>query len=255
MARTVRPNQPLKLDGARNCRDLGGYPTKYGVNTATGQFLRCDNPSKFTEEDLTRVYDYGVRLQIDFRSEDEATGESASKLKDYKDVEYMINPMLGDVSSDDAVMALPDTLGDMYIDFLDNKRGSYLKPLRAILQHMDDCVFFNCTAGKDRTGTFAMIILKLAGVPDEVIVTDYAPSGDNIWEDMKASYNRMTSNPNMGEEAIEKLRNMFASRPVEMQRALAHLKYTYGTIEDWMLLVGLTMDEISQLRNKILGCY
>src|SRR5690606_24709795 len=37
-------------------------------------------------------------------------------------------------------------------------------------------VLFHCTAGKDRTGMAAMILLSLLGVPDDVIAADYSLS-------------------------------------------------------------------------------
>ena len=35
---------------------------------------------------------------------------------------------------------------------------------------------FHCSAGKDRTGVLAAVLLGLLGVPDETIVADYALS-------------------------------------------------------------------------------
>lgn len=248
MSRIVCSSVPMKLDGARNCRDLGGYPTKFGINTATGQFLRSDNPSRFTENDLQRLYDYGVRLQIDFRSIGEAEKEP-SKLQNYKNVEYVLQEMQDDIHSNKQwISKLPETLGHMYINFLDNKKGIYKKVLQDVLRHRNHCVFFNCTAGKDRTGTFAMILLKLAGVSDENVIIDYKSTGDNIKADMDAMYAAYGPNPPFD---IDYLR----SRPIHMERTLAHLKNTYGTIENWMTLAGLTGEEICALRNKMLGQY
>ena len=249
MARTVRASRPFKLEGARNVRDLGGYPTKYGINTATGQFLRADNPSKFTEDDLSRMYDYGVRLQVDFRSPDEiAKGES--KLKGYKDVEFYNVILLDQVNSNDGKPVTLPALGDMYIGFLDGAQPKYAETFRKIIGgHMDSCVFFNCTAGKDRTGTFAMILLKLAGCSDEVVVKDYEVTGDNIWPDMEVLVKQYRA---AGHDLDE---DLVKSRPVHMEKALGHLRATYGTIEDWMLKCGLTIAEIDKLRSKMLGQY
>jgi Protein tyrosine/serine phosphatase len=249
MARTVRYSLPLKYEGARNARDLGGYPTKYGTNTALGQYIRCDNPSKFSAKDLCDLYDYGVRFQVDFRSPSETDAEP-SKLKGYRDIEY-INPiMLDNLNSNDAhsIAALPPSLGEMYIGFVDGKKDVYAKVLRDCIRHMDNCIFFNCSAGKDRTGTFAMILLKLAGVPDDVIVTDYVPSGDNIWADTKPQYEAYKA------KGVDIL-HLMQSNAVEMERLLAHMNNNYGSIENWMTLCGLTENEIVALRNKMLGQY
>ena len=40
-------------------------------------------------------------------------------------------------------------------------------------------VLFHCTAGKDRTGVLAMLLLKLADVDEETIINDYAASYQN----------------------------------------------------------------------------
>jgi len=247
MSRTVRASRPIKLDGARNVRDLGGYPTKYGINTAAGQFLRADNPSKLSEDDLNRLYDYGLRLQIDFRSPQE-TEKEPSKLQGFNDVVFTNPVMIDDVHSAEGGAASQMTLGEMYINFIDNKKEVYLGVLRNIIEnHMDDCVFFNCTAGKDRTGTFAMILLKLAGCPDEVVVEDYQVTGENIWPDMKVLLEHYRS---LGHNLDE---DMVKSNPVHMQLVLGHLRSKYGTIEDWMLECGLSMAEIDKLRSKVLG--
>lgn len=248
MSRTVRFNMPMKLEGSYNTRDLGGYPVQGGGNTANGQFLRSDKPTRFTEADKQRLYDYGVRLVVDFRSFGETQREPCA-LKDYKDIEY-INPQLIDNihSNIDGARQFSKTLSDLYIGFLDNKRDVFLPVFKTILdRHMDDCVFFNCTAGKDRTGTFAMILLKLAGVPDDVIVIDYKPTGDNIKEDMdKLLYAS-------GRVATPEFEDMLRSRPIHMEKTLEHFNNTYGTMESWLGLVGLTQTEIAQLKNKILG--
>ena len=252
MMRTVQANLPLKLEGSKNTRDMGGYPTVADGNTAAGQFLRSDNPNKLTEVDVERLYDYGVRLVIDFRSEGEA--QDAFLLRDYKDVAY-INPQMIDnihsgVDCEAPQMAVPPTLGELYIDFLDNKRHVYLDVFKTILDnHMNDCVFFNCTAGKDRTGVFAMILLKAAGAADDVIVADYKVSGDNIKEEMDALIAKYK------EQGVTIDEDMVRSDPKHMKRALAHLADTYGTIEEWLTLTGLTADEIAKLKNKVLGAY
>ena len=247
MARTVRANRPFRLDGARNARDLGGYPTKYGINTATGQFIRCDNPSKFSEDDLDRLYKYGVRLQLDFRSSGETVKEP-SKLQGYKDIEFTNPQLMDSIVNADGSMPMPPTLGELYIGFLDNKQDVFLGMFKSILEsHMDDCVLFNCTAGKDRTGTFAMIMLKLAGCSDDVVAIDYAITGDNIRPDMDALIEEYAS------RGIKVNDDDARSRPLHIHLALKHLKDTYGTVEQWMEKVGLTAAEIAQLRNKILG--
>jgi Protein tyrosine/serine phosphatase len=247
MARKVMANLPFKLEGAKNCRDLGGYPTKYGVPTATGQFLRADNPSKFTEADKARLYtDYGVRAQLDLRSDDEIAREP-SALDGYKDLDYRALEMMDGIHSAGGAASMA-TLGDLYISLLDYAQPNFLKVFKGILAHLDDCVFFNCTAGKDRTGTTAMLLLKLAGVSDEDVVIDYQATGPNIYEDMLVLYKFYTE-----EKGMKLDFDMLESKPHHMERALKYLNEKYGTVENWLKIIGLTDDEIEKVRNKMLG--
>ena len=43
-----------------------------------------------------------------------------------------------------------------------------------LLAHSRGAAMFHCTAGKDRTGLLAFLILEVAGVPLEAIVDDFA---------------------------------------------------------------------------------
>ncbi|MCL2498495.1 MAG: tyrosine-protein phosphatase [Symbiobacteriaceae bacterium] len=255
--RSIKANLPLKLEGSQNTRDLGGYPTVVDGNTANAQFVRSDNPSKFTAADRKLLYDYGVRLVIDFRSESETEKEPCA-LKGYGDIEYTNPQMIDNIhvqpetheeaeATKSAVVA--GTLGEMYIDFMENKKHVYLKVFHDVLRHLEDCIFFNCTAGKDRAGTFAMILLKLAGVPDEVVVADYAISGELIREEM----NRLLAMYKA--QGVELDEDMIRSRPEHMLLALEHLNSKYGSIETWMGTVGLSAEEIAKIKNKLLGKY
>lgn len=62
-------SRPLPLQGAYNVRDLGGYPAKDGKLTKRKAFLRADSLADLTADDRIFLYDYGVRLVIDLRSE------------------------------------------------------------------------------------------------------------------------------------------------------------------------------------------
>ncbi|MCL1804202.1 MAG: tyrosine-protein phosphatase [Eubacteriaceae bacterium] len=250
--RNVNANLPLKLEGSKNTRELGGYPTLEGGNTANGQFLRSDSPSNFTNTNKQRLYEYGVRLAIDFRSSSEID-EAPCALKGYKDIEY-INPQLIDAiySTDESGsqnIELPSVLGDMYISFLDDKKAVYLGVFKAILGYEGKCVFFNCSAGKDRAGMLAMMLLKVAGVADQNIVIDYQATGGYIKEDMDRALENFRS------QGIDFDEDMLKSRPIHMQRAIEHMNAAYGGIFGWLKAVGLNEGEIAKLKGMALGSY
>ncbi|MCD7752481.1 MAG: tyrosine-protein phosphatase [Lachnospiraceae bacterium] len=64
----IRVSEPLRLDGTKNIRDMGGYPTQNGT-TARGAFLRADGLQELTDSDIETLEQYGVRRVIDLRSD------------------------------------------------------------------------------------------------------------------------------------------------------------------------------------------
>lgn len=61
-----------------------------------------------------------------------------------------------------------------YLEVLRIYKSSFQKVFQHLLDRPNEAILFNCTAGKDRTGTLAALILSLAGVPDDQIAFDYA---------------------------------------------------------------------------------
>ena len=52
----------VKLEGAQNFRDLGGYATPDGKTVRWGRFYRSDNLASLTDDDLKTVSDLGLKL-------------------------------------------------------------------------------------------------------------------------------------------------------------------------------------------------
>ncbi|KEF52690.1 uncharacterized protein A1O9_11107 [Exophiala aquamarina CBS 119918] len=61
-----------------------------------------------------------------------------------------------------------------YLEILQIYKSAFQKVFQHLLDRPGQAILFNCTAGKDRTGTLAALILSLAGVPDNQIAFDYA---------------------------------------------------------------------------------
>ncbi|KIX10046.1 uncharacterized protein Z518_01127 [Rhinocladiella mackenziei CBS 650.93] len=61
-----------------------------------------------------------------------------------------------------------------YRDIAEHGIGAYTLMFRHLLEKPDAPFVFHCTAGKDRTGVFGALVLKLVGVPDETICWEYA---------------------------------------------------------------------------------
>ena len=65
----TREERYISLDHMPNTRDLGGYETQDGHYTKAHHFVRASGPYECSDHDLDKLYDYGVRVTIDLRSD------------------------------------------------------------------------------------------------------------------------------------------------------------------------------------------
>ncbi len=234
------------LEGTANTRELGSYPLADGSFTIQGRLLRSDSLHALTERDKEKLYAYGVRLALDLRSMGECEAYP-SGLRGYRDIRYVHVHLLDQVQSSGFQEVMPESMGGMYIDRLDHSTASIAQALRAILA-CPACTIFHCTAGKDRTGIIAMLILLLSGATVETVLMDYAVSYENIKE--MAAAQREAIIAQTGQEIPE---YVFRSDPEQMQRAVDHLFQQYGSAEGYCKAIGLMDDEIQGLARTLRG--
>lgn len=121
-------------------------------------------------------------------------------------------------------------------------------------------VYVYCSAGKDRTGLVAAIILKLCGVDDNKVVNDYCKSAqswhiDDEHDDEihrgKLNSKLMIDYNKRLEDAGLVARNWTGAPPTVMVQTLAHITATYGSVEDYVLHCGVLPEEIDIIRQAL----
>ena len=247
MEQTICVNAPLALAGTRNTRELGGYPAACGRKTRRHAFLRSDGLSGLTDKDVQMLLDYGVCCVVDLRSESE-TAAAPSRLADVPGVDYYSIPMLDETASQGFTGGMPERMGDVYVKLLSGRGDAFARIIRIFAQHSDGTVLFNCTAGKDRTGVTAMLLLLLAGVPCEIVVADYSVSEANMRDIFKRQ--KAWLKKTFG---IIPPDAVFSSAPEELETALAYLAEHYGTAESYLLQAGAAAQDIAVVRGMLLG--
>lgn len=108
-------------------------------------------------------------------------------------------------------------------------------------------VAFYCTAGKDRTGAIAAIILALCGVEPEHIVEDYSLSA-NVYADLD------DGNAMVGALSQRDLDpQVFLGAPPEVMReTLNEIKEQYGSISAYATWIGFGPEKQQKLRDALL---
>ena len=238
MMQLSREERMLEIDSMTNVRDLGGYETQTGYYTKSHKFVRSTNPTKLTEDEKEYLYDYGIRMQIDLRSDFEVE-QSPSQLKDYRDIEYYnINLMQSqDLDVLPKEIANYHDLAGFYIFMLEANKEQFKKVFELFYEHPYDAIMFNCSAGKDRTGIIAALLLDLAGCHDYDIVKDYSESYEN----------NLRIIPELERLIDEANRAFLESAPQMMMKFLDYLRECYGSAKEYLVSCGLENEKISEI--------
>src|SRR5690606_24803664 len=108
-------------------------------------------------------------------------------------------------------------------------------------------LLFHCTAGKDRTGTSAMILMSLLGVPDDIIATDYSLSNQYYANFRQYVAEAIRSVRWMG-LTVDDLRPLLIADPALILAALAAVREKYGSVEAYVTQrCGVDTETISRL--------
>jgi len=160
------------LERAANVRDLGGFQTPDGV-TRFGQILRADQLGMLSDADLAVLAgQVGVARTVDLRGLDEVAVLGRGRLVDVG-VEHVHLPVRDRANDPEALVVSRElTQAQRYLRALEELAERYVAAVEALTY--DAVAIVHCTAGKDRTGVTAMLVLGALGVPDESLIDDYA---------------------------------------------------------------------------------
>ena len=180
------PGTQLPFEGGNNFRELGGYIADEGKTVKWGQIFR-GIPTCLLSSDADRklLDSLNLRLILDLRSEEEA-----AKQPDYVPDGARLVRICGLCHPDGTEIAFSPAdkekllkgrldedhnMADaMYEQMLFGNKA--FKELFRALEAGETPILFHCSAGKDRTGVAAMLILLALGASEEVIAKDFLQS-------------------------------------------------------------------------------
>ena len=172
------PDRALPLQGAHNFRDLGGYPGHGGRPLRWRKLFRSAHLGGLTPQDHAQLAPLGLARTFDFRGHAERA-ETPYQLPGAKQHSLAIEPTLvqhmqslaaaGQRITGELVAGL---MQDVYRSFINEHAHRFAELFEHLLQ-TDAPSVFHCTAGKDRTGVAAALILLALGVPRELVLQDF----------------------------------------------------------------------------------
>lgn len=243
---SVYPIRRLRLQHAFNVRDLGGYEASGGSYTRWNVLYRADSLSGLDDREWDILKTAGIRTVIDLRSKSEAQ-EQPEQVPE--PIQYYHRPLqeeqisMGDIEAS-ALAAFTQSLEEGYRLMVKNNGSLIVAALRTLIEGLSQgAVLFHCTAGKDRTGTLAALLLTCLGVSEEDITADYQIS----YTLNRRGINRMMEDM----PGMEHMFPMLKSDPDTMTGLLEYIREL--DLNDYLLRNGLTADELEQLKKYCLA--
>lgn len=247
----IKAAAPLALQNAYNVRDIGCYYDRNGRKLQEKRFLRSDALNRLTEKEWLSLKEYGVAAVIDLRSPMErymapfTIDDASFTAKSPADsIAYHSLPLFDNIQSNDGTQKAPKSLHELYCGLLENSSAQITRVFQCFLQYPKGCCLFNCSAGKDRTGVIAMLLLGLADVDEETIIADYSASADNMEPVFSAQISAMEQ-AGYGAMAF-----LLQSEPEQMRLTLEYIREKYGSIPQYLQKL-LSGKELEALRHRL----
>jgi protein-tyrosine phosphatase len=233
----------VTLCGTCNVRDLGGLPLARGGLTARGRVYRGDVPLRLDPADGPALAALGVTTVVDLREPGEVTTEPnaltghGSITVVHVDVWEAVRPLTPADQWD---------LEAWYLTAIDHAGPAFARAFTAIAD-ADGAALFHCTAGKDRTGLLAALLLETVGVPRETILHDYALTHDRI-EPVRA---RLLAQAEARGISREDFARVLGAAPAMLARTLDHVDARHGGATAYLSRAGVADEAVERLAVKL----
>ncbi|CUM66157.1 uncharacterized protein PRCAT00003815001 [Priceomyces carsonii] len=274
------------IDGIANFRDVGGWKItspRFKENTISyvkpNMIFRCASVSNVTPLGLLQLKDLGIAAVFDLRATNEC--EKYGVPKDFE--KYGIKRIHAPVFRED--LYSPEEIAVRYANLM-TSWFTYVQVYEVILEFGTDCfrtVFeyirdenkpflFHCTAGKDRTGVLAMLILLLLGVDKHTIGKEYElttvglkPNHADMKDEFMKTLEKIKGNAksteieqmiSQGREgwSLEKdgFENLISSRYEAMLAAIELFNDKYGGIINYMKeQLHFSIEDIKKINSNL----
>lgn len=255
--------EPIILRYVKNYRDLGGIKTADGHTLKPGMLIRGTTLKKLHASDIQLLKaEYNLHTIIDLRTPKEAQ-EKPDVVPE--GVNYRLRPVFDEallgishekkVRSMQSLVNLP-SMETLYVEMV-NPRN--LENLTAILREIllmpeeDFSLIFHCSAGKDRTGVLAALLLSFLGVDRTDILNDYLYT--NRVNRMKAKLAYVAAIIVKRDTVFaKKVRQYLLAEEEYITASLNSIEQQFGSVENFFSeKLQFSDKEISEIRAKFLA--
>lgn len=235
-----------------NFRDIGGYEAEDGRHVKHGVFYRSAPIVFKNDEERSEFLKLSVKTILDLRSSAEADAVPNEKIDGVNNIHVSAIPEEG-MGGGNFDMAELIKNGDLpllskYVEMIYKNlpfNNEAYRVLFDLMRRDETPIVFHCSAGKDRTGFAAYLILKTLGVPDETIIDDYMLS--NVY---RREENERVLSAFPQAKAAEGL--LYVKKEY-LQSSIDAINDKYGCFKKYVLAeYGVTEAEISLFKERYL---
>jgi protein-tyrosine phosphatase len=246
--------------GLLNFRDLGGMKAACGKTVRAKRLLRAAQPVGLSLDEKNILREHDLKFIVDFRTQNEV---ATLPVDEISGVTYSHIDIMGENAAQAAApeywmslfnadpASVPAEFTKTYREFATSasSRAGYGAFVKSCAASASGATLFHCTAGKDRTGFAAAIILKLLGVPAESIFADYLKTRE-FQDQIHYIYVKKAIERGISSEQVELMRTVFDLRESYLQAAFNAAYAAFGNFENYVREgLGIYNEEIESLKN------
>ncbi|WDT65735.1 tyrosine-protein phosphatase [Companilactobacillus crustorum] len=259
----------LNLEKGVNFRELGGYQTTDGRTVKYHKVIRSAGLADLTDHDLNYLKDYGLKIDVDFRSKQEIDKKPDKRPSG---VRYVWAPVFQEdetkASEVENESYIPEIGGDptngyahmlqVYRDIITGApaKAAYRKFFNQLLLNTNDneALLFHCSAGKDRTGMGTVFFLETLGVPFDTIKQDYLLTNTANKEYVDNLINMLQKKGYTDPDVLNSVRDLMTVHNNYLATAMKTINADYGNIDNYIKKeLKVSSSEINTLRKIYLN--
>ena len=248
----------IKLEGATNFRDLGGYVGLGNKKVRYGKIYRADSLSSLSRVDIKKLNELNIVYDCDLRShyEQEMAPDKAWKaefidchLYAESPAEHVDKAILTKLIKN--IKPMDNYLGQIYQKVLLSTHGQ--KIFKTVLEKLltledDQALVFHCSAGKDRTGMIAALILMGLGVSDDDITRDYLVT-NRLYH---FSYQKNQPSDDEMANLVAEM-NLTKADSAGIKGITETIRMGWGSFDNFFIhVLGFSKDDLQEIRTKFL---
>lgn len=263
----MKQERLLAINNGYNFRELGGYETTTGQTIKWGRLIRSGALGRLDENDQALLSNIPVTVDIDFRSQPEvnAMPDQVPATATYHHLPVFDTDVTNVSRRDKEIAQKMQVAGNgfehMKMEYgqmaqIPSAKRAYQQMFKLLLANENGATLFHCTAGKDRTGFGAFLIMTALNVPRETIFNDYLLTNDATADFRKKWLKQLrNTQEDMGnlDAVIQNRSDMLSAYRGYLENALKVVNQIAGSPENYLTdYLGLSQSDLADLRRLYL---